>query len=141
MIAQYLWLTGSAVITILAGVHLYYTFYTNKFSSKNKELIVSMKNSSPVLTEKVSMWNAWIGFNGSHSAGGIFIGVLNIYLASRYFDILQKDHFLFLFNLLTIGFYVWLAKRYWFDTPFHGLVICFACYFISYILVLLNGQW
>jgi hypothetical protein len=136
MIAKYLWQTGSIVITLLAGMHLYYTFFTDKFSSRNERLITDMKTSTPLLTKKVTMWNAWIGFNASHSAGGIFIGVLNFYLASRYFALLRSDNFFFLFNILTIGFYVWLATTYWFRTPLIGLTITLACYAVSYGLVL-----
>ena len=139
MLAQALWIAGSSIITILAGVHLYYTFFTNKFSSKNETVVDLMKKSTPVLTKRTTIWNAWIGFNGSHSAGGLFIGIINIYLASCYFEILQKDHFLIWFNLLTIGFYIWLAKKYWFSTPLRGLLIVFGCYLLSYVLLLMQG--
>lgn len=85
------------------------------------------------------MWNAWIGFNASHSMGGIFIGVLNLYLASRYFKTFQSDHFFFLFNILTIAFYVWLAKRYWFKTPLKGLAVTLICFVVSYILIVVDN--
>jgi hypothetical protein len=136
MIAQYLWEAGSVIITILAGLHLYYTFFTDKFSSRNQNLVKEMQTATPILTKQVTMWNAWMGFNGSHSAGGIFIGVMNFYLAMQYFSELRTDHFLFLFNILTLGFYVWLAKKYWFKTPLRGLTLTLACYIISYIFIL-----
>lgn len=133
MVAQYLWIAGSIIIGVLAGTHLYFTFFTDKFSSRNKRVIEEMKTSSPILAEELTMWKAWIGFNASHSMGGIFIGLINLYLAIGYFTILQSDHFFFVFNIFTIGFYVWLAKKYWFKTPFRGLTLTLACYVFAYV--------
>jgi len=76
--AKYLWIAGSALIGILGTVHLLYTFFTNKFLPRDEKLLDGMKAVSPVLTKDISMWNAWVGFNGSHSSGIMFIAVLNI---------------------------------------------------------------
>ena len=138
MLSKYLWEIGSIILVILGTIHLYYTFFSNKFSSKNKNAISEMKNSSPILTNDTTMWKAWIGFNASHSSGAIFIGVLNLFLAFKYFSTLQSEHFFFIFNLLTIAFYLWLAKKYWFKIPFIGILISFTCYAVSYCLVLFN---
>ena len=138
MIAKYLWEIGSIIIAALGSIHLYYTFFTNKFSSKNEKMVEEMKSSFPILTKETTMWKGWIGFNASHSSGAIFIGVINFYLAVRHFTTFQSDHFFFIFNILTIGFYFWLAKKYWFKIPFIGILITLACFTISYILTLLS---
>ena len=138
MLAKYLWEIGSIIIVILGSIHLYYTFFTNKFFSRNEKMIEEMKSTSPVLTKGTTMWNAWIGFNASHSSGAIFIGIINFYLAIQYFTVLQSDNFFFLFNILTIGFYAWLAKKYWFKIPFAGLLMTLICFFVSYILTMIN---
>lgn len=137
MVAKYLWMAGSIIIAVLAGMHLYFTFFTDKFSSQNERLMEDMKSSSPILTDELTMWKAWIGFNASHSMGGIFIGLINLYLGYRYFAILQSDHFFFAFNILTIGFYIWLAKKYWFKTPFRGLALTLTCYVLAYVCTIL----
>ena len=123
---KYIWEFGSFVFAYLGAVHLAFTFFTNKFSSKNENVIIEMKSSSPMLTKDTTMWKAWIGFNASHSSGAIFIGLINIYLAHNYFEIF--DSFLFCFNILTVGFYLWLAKNYWFKAPFLGILLTFICY-------------
>ncbi|WP_460911298.1 LIC_13387 family protein [Spirosoma areae] len=138
MMANYLWQIGSVIIAVLGSIHLYYTFFTTNFSSRNEKMIEHMKSSSPILTKEVTVWKAWIGFNASHSSGAIFIGLINFYLAFQYFTILQSDHFFFLFNILTISFYVWLAKQYWFTIPFIGLLITFVCYSMAYFLILID---
>jgi len=136
--AKYLWESGSIIIAVFGGIHIYYTFFTNNFSSRNEKMVGDMKTSFPNLTKQTTMWKAWIGFNASHSIGIIFIGIINFYLASRYFLILQSSHFFFLFNILTIGFYVWLAKKYYFKVPLIGISLTFVCFIISYILVTIN---
>jgi hypothetical protein len=137
MTSKYLWELGSLIIGILGAIHLYYTFFTKKFSSKNENLTTEMKSSYPILTKQTTMWKAWIGFNASHSSGAIFIGMINFYLAVKYFSIFQTDHLFFLFNILIVAFYVWLAKKYWFKIPFIGILVTLICFTVSYILTLL----
>lgn len=139
MIAKYLWETGSIIITVLGSLHLYYTFFTNKFSSRNKLVLEEMKSSFPILTNEMTMWKGWISFNATHSIGAIFIGVINFYLILNYFEVLQYDHFFFLFNIFTMGFYLWLAKKYWFKTILTGVLLVLLCFIVSYILIVLNN--
>jgi hypothetical protein len=138
MIAKYLWLLGSLIILFLGTIHLFYTFFTNKFSPRKESIEEEMKATTPYLTRETTMWRGWIGFNASHSSGAMFIGIINFYVAVKYFSIFQTDHFFFLFNLFTIGFYVWLAKKYWFKIPLIGITITLICFFISYILTIMN---
>jgi len=138
MIAKYLWEAGSIIIAVFGSIHLYYTFFTNKFSSRNEKVIEEMKTSFLILTKETTIWKAWIGFNASHSSGVIFIGVVNFYLAVQYFTVLQSGHFFFLFNILTMGFYLWLARKYWFKIPLAGILIALVCFIASYILTMIN---
>ncbi|MES2655133.1 MAG: hypothetical protein V4620_06055 [Bacteroidota bacterium] len=135
-IAKYLWELGSLIILLLGTIHLYYTFFSDKFLTRDKSLKPAMEKSSPVLTKETTMWKAWIGFNASHSSGAMFIGIINLYLACYYFTIFQSAYFFFIFNMITIAFYVWLAKKYWFKVPFIGVSITLICFIVSFILVL-----
>lgn len=134
MTAKYLWIFGALILTVLGTIHLVYTFFTNKFSPRNELFEKEMKITTLVLTKETTMWKAWIGFNASHSAGAMFIGFINLYLAIQYFSLFQSDHFFFIFNIITVGFYLWLAKKYWFKIPFAGITITFICFVISYLL-------
>ena len=138
ILAAYIWIIGSLVIGILGTMHLIYTFFTDKFLPRNSKLKEEMSNTNPVLTKAVSMWSGCIGFNASHSTGIVFISIINVWLAIERFPFLQKSHFFFLFNMLTIGFYVWLAKRYWFKIPLMGATITLTCYTLSYILTIIS---
>lgn len=138
MIAKYTWVFGSSIFVLFGTLHLLYTFFSNKFSSRNKNLIHEMQVSYPNLTKETTMWKAWIGFNASHSSGAMFIGIINMYLVHQYFMILANDPFFWLFNILTVSFYWWLAKRYWFKIPFIGISITLLCYLAAYILILIK---
>ena len=138
MTAKYLWILGSLILTVLGTIHLLYTFFTNKFLPRNEKLENEMKLTSPILTRQTTIWKAWIGFNASHSSGAIFIGLINFYLAVKYFTLFQADNLFFLLNISTIGFYVWLAKKYWFKIPMTGIIMTLICFVISYILTIVN---
>ena len=128
MISKILWLTGSAIFFILGTIHLYYTFFTTKFNPRNKSLLEEMKNTSPELTGETSLWRAWTGFNASHSAGAIFIGLVNALLAIKYFHVVEDSFALSFLTIVTSVFYLWLARRYWFSVPFYGLLIATGCF-------------
>ena len=131
MLSKILWLAGSAIFFILGAIHLYYTFFTTKFDPRNRSVTGVMENTSPRLTHETTMWKAWTGFNASHGAGAMFIGLVNILLALKYFYVIE-DSFLFSFlTIITSVFYLWLAKRYWFSIPFYSLLVATICFVAS----------
>ena len=136
MIAQVLWITGAFIVLVLGTVHLAYTFFTNKFSSRNANVVDEMKKSYPRLTNKTTLWKAWIGFNASHSAGAIFLGLVNIILAVQYFQLLKQSYLLLVLNIITIAFYLFLAKQYWFKIPFTGILVTLLCFVASVVLMI-----
>ncbi len=138
MLAQLLWIAGASILLVLGTLHLAYTFFTDKFSSRNTNVVEEMKQSFPRLTNKTTLWKAWIGFNASHSVGAIFIGLINIILAIQYFEILRQSYLLLSLNILTIAFYLFLAKRYWFKIPLTGILITLLC-FIAAIIIMIIG--
>ncbi|MGF7214124.1 hypothetical protein GGR92_000264 [Spirosoma lacussanchae] len=138
MLSKYLWMTGSLIIAALGGIHLYLTFFTTAFLSENKQMVEQMKASKPVLSPAINMWKAWIGFNASHSSGLLFIGLINFYLAFRYFGYVRSDPFFFIMTILTTGFYAWLARTYWFTIPFMGVSTALICYVVAYVVILMN---
>lgn len=133
MLGKYIWIFGSIIFTILGIVHLIFTFFSNKFLSKNEKMILEMKSSSPIISNETTMWKAWIGFNASHSSGVIFIGIINIYMVCNFWSALKTDLFFFIFNILIVGFYLWLAKKYWFKVPFFGILLTFICFVVALI--------
>ena len=133
--AQILLIVGSSIFGILGTVHLLYTFFTNKFEAYDPEVTKAMKGTSPVLTKETTIWNAWIGFNASHSLGAILVAAFYIPLTVNYFNIIQQSAW-FTFLPVVIGIsYLILANKYWFKIPFIGILISTVCFITACVLI------
>lgn len=135
MIAQYLWIFASLILLLLGSAHLYYTFFTNRFSIRNKEVEEGMKNSFPILTARTTVWKAWIGFNASHSWCGIYIGLINIIFAFQYYELLKESFSIKSLTVVSAFFLLYLGKRYWFNIPFTGILISCICYTAAWLIM------
>jgi hypothetical protein len=127
-VEQLLIIIGASIFGLLGLAHLLFTFFTNKFNAFNPDVTESMKGTSPVLTKETTMWDAWVGFNASHSLGAIFIAAVYIPLAAFNMDVISHS-FYYSLLLVTISFaYLSLAYRYWFKVPLLGIGIATACF-------------
>jgi len=133
-----LFMAASALIIFTLGLlHLWITFHGNSLQPRDAVLLHSLKTISPKLTRETTMWNAWIGFNASHSFGAMLFGLVYGYLAVRLPTLLFASLFLRAVGLLLLGAYAWLGKRYWFRIPFRGIVLALLCY----VLALAIAAW
>lgn len=137
MIERIIWATGAFIYLFLGSIHLYYTFFSNKFSAKDLSTNQSMQQTHPRISSKITMWNAWIGFNASHSIGGIFFGITNIYFAISNSAWQYLSLPFMIISLLTSLFYLFLGIRYWFGVPRTGILLATFCFIIAIILLLL----
>ena len=135
MIEQILLIIGAAIFGVLGMLHFYYLFFTNMFMTRDRRVAEAMKGTSPILTERTTMWEAWIGFNGSHSLGAIFIAVLYILLASTHMQVIRETKSFILLAILIGISYLYLAIKYWFRIPLIGILIATICFVISAILI------
>lgn len=134
---KYLLITGSTILLILGTLHLIYTFFTDKFNTRNVSTQQMMEVDFPILTSKTTIWKAWIGFNASHSIGAMFIGLINIIIVIENFSLFQQSITLLILDNCTIIFYTFLAVRYWFIIPKVGIFISLFCFLIATILIFL----
>ena len=135
MIDQILLIVGAAIFGVLGALHLYYTFFTNMFMTCDRKVAEAMKATSPLLTNRTTMWNAWIGFNGSHSLGAIFIAMFYILLATTHMEVIRETKSFILLAVLIGVSYLALAIKYWFRIPLIGILIATICFAISAILI------
>jgi hypothetical protein len=87
-----------------------------------------MQEVSPVISGKMSMWEAWVGFNASHSFGAMLFGLVYGYLALAQPAVLFSSWFLLAVGLALLAGCVFLGSRYWFSTPLRGIVLSTALY-------------
>lgn len=133
--AKILIVAGASIFGLLGSVHLAYTFFTDKFLPRDRTLIDAMKSTSPVLTRATTMWDAWIGFNASHSLGAIVFAALYLLLAAKHMDILLQSREFVLLGLAAGIAYLCLAHAYWFRIPFIGIAIATSCFAIAAVLI------
>lgn len=135
MIEQILLITGATIFGILGTIHLLYTFFTNKFDAFDQTVTDSMRDTSPVLTKETTMWDAWIGFNASHSLGAMLVTAFYVPLALSNMEFIRESLW---FSILPVAIglsYLALAQRYWFKIPFIGIFISTACFVGAAILI------
>ena len=126
--AQILLILGASIFGILGAIHLLYTFFTNKFEAYDSTVTEAMKGTSPILTKETSVWDAWVGFNASHSLGAMLVAAVYIPLATSYFNIIQQSVWFSFLPVLVGLSYLALAKKYWFRIPFFGVLIATVCF-------------
>lgn len=119
---------SAAVILLLGLVHLLFTFRGPAFLPRDRALKARMEEAVPVISRETTMWKAWIGFNASHSAGAILFGLVYAYLALLHPAFLAASGFLLALGLITLCGYLALARRYWFRTPFRGILLALVLY-------------
>jgi len=132
---QVLIIIGASIFGVLGTVHLLYTFFTDKFNAYDPSVTEAMKATSPVLTKETSVWNAWVGFNASHSLGAMLVAGVYIPLAVSYFNIIQQSIWFSVLPVIIGLSYLILAKKYWFKIPLIGISISTVCFAIAAVLI------
>ena len=127
-LASLLVLAGLAVVLVLGGLHLLYTFRGTKLHPREPAAVKAMQQSGLVITRQTTVWRAWIGFNASHSLGILLFALVYGYLALAAPALLFSSLFLRALGLAFLLAYVVLARRYWFSVPFRGVVLATALY-------------
>ena len=132
---QILMIVGASIFGVLGTVHLIYTFFTNKFNAYDSSVTEAMKGTSLILTKETSVWNAWVGFNASHSLGAMLVAGVYIPLSVSYFNIIQQSIWFSILPVIIGVSYLVLAKKYWFKIPLIGISISTACFVLAAILI------
>ena len=121
------------ILIVLGALHLWVTFGTLKMAPRNIELLMRMQEETPKITRQTSMWQAYVGFNASHSLGCVLFGLIYGYLAWFRSDVLMGSTFLLLVGDAVLLTYGYLSIRYWFRTPFY--CVCVANIFYLFGLI------
>ena len=129
------WMAASAAIVgLLGGLHLLYTFHGKKLKPRDTHLERQMELVSPEISRNTTMWLAWIGFNASHSFGALFFALVYGYLGLVHANFLFHSPYLVSVGFALLVGYVLLAKEYWFRIPLIGLALALVCYCVAVYL-------
>lgn len=136
ILAQGLVFAGAAIIGLLGSAHLVLTFFSDKLTSRDETLDLLMRETPLKITRQTTMWNAWLGFNASHSLSAMLFGLLYGYFAIRAFELLIGSWFLIGTSFAFLLTYIVLARRYWFSDPFRGIVLATVLMLSGYAVAL-----
>ena len=132
-IARALMTLSAAILFALGSIHLLYTFRGPKLTPRDPALQARMREVALVISRETTMWKVWIGFNVSHSLGGLLFGLVYGYLALVHPAFLFQSRFLLGVGFCLLGVYLVLGKVYWFRAPFAGILAAFAAYVASLV--------
>ena len=114
-------LVGAALFGVLGVAHGVLTLQDlrmpRSFTPTDENLRRAMAEITLRLAPRTTMWNAWVGFNLSHSLGLLVFGTVFGALALRDFGMVAESLFLRLGAVVVGVIYALLALRFWFWVP------------------------
>jgi hypothetical protein len=131
MLEQALLIAGAAVFGTLGSIHLVYTFFGERLAPRDPAVRIAMQNTTMRITRATTLWQAWTGFNASHSLGAMVFALFVLLLATLHMDFLRSAP---VFAWLAAGnalAWLVLAWRYWFRIPLLGLAFSGTCFLIA----------
>jgi hypothetical protein len=135
MVNQLLIIGGSifALMGILHGlVAVIDVFRPRQFTPVDDSVQLAMKSTNVrFLKARASMWDAWLGFNISHSLGLFVFGGAIVWLGLSIAHIEIAKSVLFI--PVVIGLiYFFLSVRFWFYAPTLASAVATACFFTAW---------
>ena len=130
---------SSAILLALGVIHLAYTFSGTKLTPRDTEVQASMAQTSPVISKELTMWQAWIGFNATHSMFLILFGLIYGYLALAQSELLFRSPYLMIVGAAMLLSLLALSRLYLFSIPFTGVCIALLCYVVGIVVEKLRG--
>ena len=137
-LSRYLFLIGALPFIVLGLAHAVATPQTpadaKGLSPRDPAVRDAMAHDSVLLTRRMTLWLAWVGFNLSHSLGAILFGAV-VVLIGRSSASFEAQATVFLpLAVLVSATYLVLGVRYWFRTPIIGISLASVCFVVSWVL-------
>ena len=135
--SQYLLIAGGALFSTLGLLHAIYTIsdvYRPKRLVPMAQAVIDQMTSTGVRLARgrMNMWDAWLGFNISHSLGVMIFGLVCIG-AGAFAERLALPKATLLTPVLVGGIYLLVAIRFWFRMPAVGIAIGTGLLFLGWV--------
>jgi len=129
--AHALFLSGSAIFVVLGLVHgllaLRDLASPRWFTPTDPAVRDAMAKAPLALAPQTTVWQAWLGFNLSHSLGLVVFGAVFGAVALRDFAWLHANPILRVTPVAVSLIYAILAVRFWFWVPALASALGCAC--------------
>jgi hypothetical protein len=130
-VAQLLLTIGSSIFLVLGTVHGVLTFRDlakpRAFTPTDDAVRVAMQGARLALNPRANLWEAWLGFNFSHSLGLFIFGGGLLVLALSHFPVFAASRLLQGGAVVVAAAYLTLALRFWFWGPALGCGLALLC--------------
>lgn len=135
--SQYLLIAGGTIFSILGLLHAIYTvcdIYRPRYLAPKDQAVIDQMASAGVRLARgrTNMWDAWLGFNLSHSLGVVMFGLVCVG-AGVFARSLAVPRATLLIPVLVGVIYLLLAIRFWFRTPTVGVAIGTGLLFLGWV--------
>ncbi len=141
MLASTLIAVSAAITGLLGSIHLLYTFNGPKLHPRDKNVMLAMEHTCPVITKETTVWRATVGFNATHSMGLMLFGAIYAYLALALPVVFWQSTFLLTLGLVVLVAYLILAKIYFFSIPFRGIALATTLYVVGLLIRAAGTFW
>jgi hypothetical protein len=137
-LSQTLFLIGAAIFCLLGVLHAALTvgdLTRPRFFTPTDDSVRRSMTAAPLrLSTRMNIWEAWLGFNLSHSLGLlVFAGVLGG-LALQDFGLVAESALLRWASIIGALLYSVLAFHFWFWAPASAAAVGCACFVLSAML-------
>lgn len=136
--AQILLTIGSAIFLVLGTLHGVLTLRDvarpRAFTPTDDAVRIAMQGTRLAFNPRANFWQAWLGFNLSHSLGAVVFGGGLLLLAWFHFPVLASSHPLQIAAVVVPAAYLVIALRFWFWGPALGSGLSLFCILAAVVL-------
>lgn len=133
--SQILVIVAASVFLLLGGAHGILTLKDLKnpkaFTPRDPELRKAMQQSSIGFHRTINLWDAWMGFNLSHSLGLILFGAAYLHVGVFEPIAFARSPLLQACAVVVSAIYLILSLKFWFSKPAIGSAIGLVCFALA----------
>ncbi len=133
--SQILIIFASSIFLFLGGGHGILTLMDFKnpksFTPRDPELRKAMQQSSIRLHPSINLWDAWMGFNLTHSLGIVLFGAAYLYVGVFEPIVFAQSLLLQSCAVIVSAIYLILSIKFFFSKPVIGSAIGLTCFVLA----------
>jgi len=132
---QLLIVVGSSIFVLLGGAHGVLTLRDlnnpRSFTPRDPELRAAMQKSAIAFHPKVNLWQAWLGFNLTHSLGIVMFGGAFLYVGIFHSLLFSQSPLLQGCSIFVSAAYLVISLNFFFSKPAIGSGISMGCFILA----------
>jgi len=136
--AQILLAIGGTIILVLGTLHGVLTLRDvakpRAFTPTDDAVRIAMQGTRLAFNPRANFWQAWLGFNLSHSLGIVLFGGGLLLLAWHHFPVFSASPLLQGVSVAVAAAYLAIALRFWFWGPALGAGLSLLCILAAVVL-------